>query len=189
MRRGAPTSSLPRHLRPQAARQNGLHMSTPAVSVIVPMRNAAEHVLEQVSRIGEPNGGGDRLRGDLGRQRLFGRNPAARRRATRGDDRMRVVSAPEVRSSYFARNQGVALAQADLLLFCDADDVVDQHWVQSMASALDHLDVVGGALKLDGRRNSGGPAEPVHRLPSGRRRQPTSEFAGARSRLSVASTA
>ena len=61
---------------------------------------------------------------------------------------MRVISAPEVRSSYFARNQGVAAAKGDLVLFCDADDVVDKHWIQSMVTALADLDVVGGSLKF-----------------------------------------
>ncbi len=42
--------------------------------------------------------------------------------------RLRLVSAPE-RGASFARNVGAAHALSDLLMFCDADDVVSAHWV------------------------------------------------------------
>ena len=56
------------------------------------------------------------------------------------------ISAPESALVVLrSKPRALAIAQGDLLLFCDADDVVDKHWVQSMASALADLDVVGGA--------------------------------------------
>jgi len=133
------------------------------------MRNAAEHVLEQVRALANQapatidfeviwvdNGSSD------GTLRLVADS-------IRDDTRMRVVSAPEVRSSFFARNRGVAHAQADVFLFCDADDVVDQHWVRSMASALADLDVVGGALvsNADGSVAVEVTAPAHHFLPAG----------------------
>ncbi len=179
---------LPCHFWPRSAGQNGLHMSTPAVSVIVPMRNAAEHVLEQVTALANQTAPGidfeviwvDNGSSDGTLQLVT--------ESIRNDNRMRVVSAPEVQSSYFARNRGVALAEADVLLFCDADDVVDVHWVQSMASALAELDVVGGALMLDsddasGRPRTGSSASFRPRPP------PTSESARAAFEALGASTA
>jgi cellulose synthase/poly-beta-1,6-N-acetylglucosamine synthase-like glycosyltransferase len=124
-------------------------MSAPDVSVVVPMRNAADHVLEQVAALADQAAVG------IDFEVIWVDNGSTDAtlplvtKAIRDDKRMRVVSAREVRSSYFARNRGVALAQGDLLLFCDADDVVDKHWVQSMAAALASLDVVGGSLMLD----------------------------------------
>ena len=131
----------------------------PIASVIVPMRNAAEVVLEQVAALRKQSGATnfeviwvDNGSHD-GTEQLVAN-------ATASDPRMRVIAAPEIRSSYFARSQGVAVAQSDLLLFCDADDVVDEHWVRSMTSALAHLDVVGGALKLGINEVAAVPAEP-----------------------------
>jgi glycosyltransferase involved in cell wall biosynthesis len=113
------------------------------------MRNAAEHVLEQVTALANQDAGGidfeviwvDNGSSDETLQLVSD--------SIREDDRMRVISAPEVRTSYFARNKGVAVAKGDLVLFCDADDVVDKRWIQSMATALADADVVGGFLKLD----------------------------------------
>jgi glycosyltransferase involved in cell wall biosynthesis len=46
-----------------------------------------------------------------------------------------------------ARNIGVRIAGSDKLLFCDADDVVSPSWIRELARALDHFDLVGGALE------------------------------------------
>jgi glycosyltransferase involved in cell wall biosynthesis len=49
----------------------------------------------------------------------------------------------------FARNAGVRAARGDHLLFCDQDDIATGSWVRELASALDHYDVVGGAMEYD----------------------------------------
>jgi glycosyltransferase involved in cell wall biosynthesis len=48
-----------------------------------------------------------------------------------------------------ARNAGAHAASAPLLLFCDADDEVDVHWVTAMAEGLATSDAVGGRVDLD----------------------------------------
>lgn len=48
----------------------------------------------------------------------------------------------------YARNYGVAVACADLILHCDADDRVGSSWVEAMVEALDAFDIVGGPARL-----------------------------------------
>ena len=59
---------------------------------------------------------------------------------------VRVLSCPERVGVSAARNAGAAASAADLVLICDADDIVSPCWVQQMIAALEHFDVVGGAL-------------------------------------------
>jgi glycosyltransferase involved in cell wall biosynthesis len=58
---------------------------------------------------------------------------------------LRIVDEP-VAGLNRARNRGVAVARADRIVGCDADDEVDRAWVREMVAGLDHFDVVGGAL-------------------------------------------
>jgi GT2 family glycosyltransferase len=44
------------------------------------------------------------------------------------------------------RNAGAAAARGELLAFCDADDVVAPGWLQAIADAARHYDLVGGWL-------------------------------------------
>src|SRR5262249_18407430 len=72
----------------------------------------------------------------------------------------------------YARNAGVRHATAPLLLFCDADDVVDQGWVDAMVGRLADCDAVGGFLDHDAlndaRTRRWRPAEaPADGLPLG----------------------
>jgi glycosyltransferase involved in cell wall biosynthesis len=143
------------------ASQNGRCMSNPAVSVIVPMHNAAEHVLDQVTALANQAAVGLDFEviwvdngSDDGTFELV-------TEATRGDARMRVISASELRSSYFARNEGVATARGEVLLFCDADDVVDDEWVRSMTTALADWDLVAGALQTASGEPPAVPSDPV----------------------------
>ncbi|WP_242090040.1 glycosyltransferase [Curtobacterium sp. DN_7.5] len=48
-----------------------------------------------------------------------------------------------------ARNAGSAAIETDLLVFCDADDVVADGWLAAMVDALREHDVVGGRLQYD----------------------------------------
>lgn len=59
-----------------------------------------------------------------------------------------VVDASGVPSASHARNIGVGAATGDLILFCDADDLVDTHWVASLVAAhrASGADLIAGAL-------------------------------------------
>ena len=59
---------------------------------------------------------------------------------------IRVVAAPDRAGVSYARNTGAAAAQGDLLLFCDADDVVGPGWVAALIEALATSEVAGGVL-------------------------------------------
>jgi glycosyltransferase involved in cell wall biosynthesis len=59
---------------------------------------------------------------------------------------LRIVDEPE-RGVNRARNAGVEAAQADRVLLCDADDVVDISWVRALDAALDEFDVAAGRLE------------------------------------------
>lgn len=64
-------------------------------------------------------------------------------------DRENVVvgSATAGQSVAYARNAGVSLATADRFLFCDADDLVDANWVDTMTRGLDQHHIVTGRLE------------------------------------------
>lgn len=59
----------------------------------------------------------------------------------------RFIVATERRGSAYARNIGCSLTTGDPILFCDADDVVDSHWISELAEALRTCEVVGGSLE------------------------------------------
>jgi hypothetical protein len=62
---------------------------------------------------------------------------------------LRVVDASDRAGPSHARNVGACAARGDLLAFCDADDVVNDRWLEALvAVALDH-DLVGGLLRAD----------------------------------------
>jgi GT2 family glycosyltransferase len=68
--------------------------------------------------------------------------------------RIRLVDAAFPRGPGAARNAGVKSATGSLLVFCDADDVVQTDWLARMVAALDQHDVVSGVY-LFGSPNEG----------------------------------
>ena len=58
-----------------------------------------------------------------------------------------VVDASERAGPNHARNAGAARASGDVVLVCDADDVVDERWVGAMVAALSEFDLVGGTME------------------------------------------
>lgn len=80
---------------------------------------------------------------------------------------VKVIDAGHDRGVSAARNHGVRQALGDLLLFCDADDEVEQTWLREMVKSLARADLVGGALEEE-RLNVGlrpqRPRVPVDRL-------------------------
>ncbi len=64
------------------------------------------------------------------------------------DARVQVVSSAELRSAAHARNVGLraAPADADLIAFCDADDLVVDGWLAALVAALGEHAAVGGHL-------------------------------------------
>lgn len=67
---------------------------------------------------------------------------------------LRVVSTGRRSGPSLARNTGVALTDAPLILFCDADDVVSAGWVGQMARHLETAPVVTGRLRSNLLNNS-----------------------------------
>jgi GT2 family glycosyltransferase len=59
--------------------------------------------------------------------------------------RVRVVDASGVRGVAHARNVGIEAAASDLVLVCDADDVVDRKWAARLLDGLHIADLVAGS--------------------------------------------
>ena len=59
---------------------------------------------------------------------------------------MLIVDASKKKGAAYARNVGVKAATGDVLLFCDADDVVGAGWIDAMDRALTIHDFVAGRL-------------------------------------------
>lgn len=79
-------------------------------------------------------------------------------------DELRVVEAADRRGPSHARNVGASAARGGILLFCDADDVVDARWIDAMATAMDGADLVAGMGEAsqhpESHRWSGPPRPP-----------------------------
>lgn len=60
---------------------------------------------------------------------------------------LRLVQASEKQGRSYACNVGAQMAQGEILIFCDGDDVVASGWLASLAEALSEYDVVAGSVE------------------------------------------
>ena len=65
----------------------------------------------------------------------------------KSDPRVRIVDASQSPGPKHARQRGSQLAKGELLLYCDADDVVAEGWLSAMVAAAATSDAVGGQLE------------------------------------------
>lgn len=80
--------------------------------------------------------------------------------------RLRVLAAADRPGPSYARNFGIENAASDLILLCDADDVVDPGWVRALLDGLERGDLVSGfSIWVDENLNHLHDDEPYrHRL-------------------------
>lgn len=123
------------------------------MSVVVPVRNGLPWLEEQLAALfsqdcSEPwevivadNGSTDRSRS------------VAREAGERGHP-VRSIDASAVHGPAAARNAGARAAAGDLLVFCDADDIVQPGWLSACVRALEQSEAAGGVFdswSLNGR--------------------------------------
>lgn len=115
----------------------------PPVTVVVPARDAARTIDAQLGALAAQD-----YRGPLAvvvADNGSTDDTAARAAAWRGRlADVRVVDAGDRPGAAHARNVGTAAATTDLVLCCDADDVVDAAWARHLVAALASADAVAG---------------------------------------------
>lgn len=112
-------------------------MSLPAVSVVIPVHNAADTLVAQLNSVHTAQRtapAGEILIVDNG---STDRSAEVAVEWARGRDvDLRVIDAHEKPGEPFARNVGLAAARGEHILYCDADDIVAPTWIKSMTDAL-----------------------------------------------------
>jgi glycosyltransferase involved in cell wall biosynthesis len=118
------------------------------VSVVIPARNAARTLGRQLAAIAAQTYDGEVevvvVDNDSADETVAIANSAPLAN-------LRVVSTTARHNAAHARNVGIAAATHDLILGCDADDVVDGRWIEAMVAASELGGVVsGGSVDWDG---------------------------------------
>ena len=116
----------------------------PLVSVIVPLLNAAETVGAQLAALADQDYSGryEVLVADNGS--TDGSQDEVTRYVSRFCS-LTVLDASQRCGVSHARNVGLEHCRGNVVLTCDADDIVSGHWITAMVEALAEYDIVGGA--------------------------------------------
>lgn len=115
------------------------------ISVVIPVRNGAETIGEQLGALSRQNA-------DTAWEVVVADNGSDDGTLRVAESfggvlpRIRVVDASARRGPAAARNIGAESAVGDVFAFCDADDVVGPGWLAALARATAEHDFVGGAL-------------------------------------------
>lgn len=123
--------------------------SFPFVSVVIPMRNAESTIADQLAALAAQEYAGDW-------EVVIADNGSTDRSAeiaASWQDQfpsLRVVDASSKAGGPHARNVGASEARGEILLMCDADDVVvGRRWIATLAEGLETYDVVRGVQDFE----------------------------------------
>jgi cellulose synthase/poly-beta-1,6-N-acetylglucosamine synthase-like glycosyltransferase len=117
------------------------------VSVVVPAYNAATTLAEQLEALAAQQYDGDWELVIVDNGSTDGTADLARRYRQRFKA-FTLVDCGSRRGHSAPRNAGAIAARGELLAYCDADDVVAPGWLQAMADAARHYDLIGGWLDV-----------------------------------------
>lgn len=124
-------------------------MTDPVVSVVIPVHNASDTLVEQLEAI--RSGGLDSPRAEIlvvDNRSTDDSADVATRWAARHSVDLRVVEATDRAGEPHARNVGLAAARGRYILYCDADDHVAADWVSSLAAALETSHYATGPIDM-----------------------------------------
>jgi len=117
--------------------------TVPRATVVIPMYNAAATIGEQLDALaGQTVSDFEVVVADNGSTDGGPSIVAAHRVGAQ------LVDASQQHGPGHARNVGSDAASGERLLYCDADDVADPHWVEALSGALDTWDLVGGKIEV-----------------------------------------
>lgn len=124
--------------------RNTWKLSTPKVSIIVPLYNKEKYIRECIKSILDQSFNDFELIviNDGSTDNSSGAIP-------RGDDRIHISHTVNHGVSY-ARNEGLSRARGKYVLFVDADDHLEPHALFKMVEAMDGVDLVIGSFKKSG---------------------------------------
>ena len=130
---------------PVASNQEDQIVNSPQISVVIPVGSIDELLIEQFDALARQDFSGpwEAIAA------LNTADPDAQAALEKCCDRyefLRWVDAHEVRSASYARNVGAGSSSADLLAFCDGDDLCAPGWLTAMVAGLAEHSVVGGFL-------------------------------------------
>ena len=119
--------------------------ATPAVSVVMPANNAAATIGQQLEGLAGQTyqGPWELVIADNGSR---DETVVITRRWADRIQRLSLVDAADRPGASYARNVGCSNTDGELLLFCDADDVVDSGWIAAMVVGLQQHPTAGGRI-------------------------------------------
>jgi glycosyltransferase involved in cell wall biosynthesis len=120
---------------------------TPSASVVIPARNAARYLHEQLAALTNQtfDGRWEVVIADNGS--TDGTAEVARAWSAHLP-RLRITRTAR-RGANAARNEGAGEAGGEVLAFCDADDRVSPGWLEALVNAIEHAEIATGQLEYE----------------------------------------
>lgn len=119
----------------------------PTVSVVIPVHNGADHILEQLEAVAVSVAALPAVQVLVVDNRSTdGTGRVVEQWAAATDVDVRLVRADTRQGEPHARNVGWRATTSDIVLFCDADDIVSETWAAALVDALGGNDYATGPL-------------------------------------------